>query len=99
MMDSQETFACGLCQSQVPMGARVCTGCQGTVVYGATPQELNTYSMLPAVLVFFVVMVLFGMSPGWHTFVALALAAVVFLAARNLIHNQRTGMIRTFRRM
>ena len=99
MMGNHESFACGLCQSQVPMGARVCTGCQGTVVYGATPQELNTYPMLPAVIVFFVVMVFLGMSPGWHTFVALSLAAVVFLAARNLIRNQRAGMIRTFRRM
>ena len=99
MMNNQEAFACGLCQSQVPMGARVCTGCQGTVLYGATPQELNTYPMLPALVVFFVVVFFFGMSPGWHASVALALAVVAFVVARNLIRSQRAGMIRTFRRM
>ena len=98
-MNNQETFACGLCQSQVPMGARVCTGCQGTVVYGATPQELNTYPMLPALLVFLVVMVFLGMSPSWHASVALALAVVAFVVARNLTRGRRAGMIRTFLRM
>ncbi|HUB50101.1 MAG TPA: hypothetical protein VMB73_34450 [Acetobacteraceae bacterium] len=99
MMDNQVTFACGLCQSQVPMGARVCTGCQGTVLYGATPQELNMYPMLPALLVFFVVMFFFDMSTRWHASVALGLAVVAFVVARNLIRSQRASMIRTFRRM
>lgn len=37
----KKTVTCGLCHFEFEHGARVCRGCQGTVVYGATAYELG----------------------------------------------------------
>nr|WP_295746126.1 hypothetical protein [uncultured Acidocella sp.] len=97
-MNQSQTFSCGLCQSQVQLGAHVCIGCQGTVIYGPTTQELNTFPLPPAILVFFVVQYFIGID-GWHGFIALALAVIAYFIGRHLVHRWRKGMIRTFRRM
>lgn len=80
------------------MGAHVCKGCQGTVIYGATRQELNNYPMLPALLAFFVMIFFFGVV-SWHGLAALAVAVIVYFIARSYVRQWRAGMIRTFRRM
>lgn len=80
------------------MGARVCKGCQGTVIYGATRDELNTYPLVPAMVAFFLMFFFFGIV-GWHGIAALASAAIVYFLARGYVRQWRVGMIRTFRRM
>jgi hypothetical protein len=97
-MNQPLTFSCGLCQSQVPLGAHVCTGCQGTVIYGPTHREVTNYPMLPALIVFFGLMYLIGMS-NWHGMLTLALAVITYVVFRQLVHRWRRGIIRTFRRM
>lgn len=39
-------FTCGMCHHQVKMGARVCTACQGTVIYGATRRERTIFAVI-----------------------------------------------------
>lgn len=43
-------FACGMCRTQVQMGASVCTGCQGTVIYGPTRRERTIFAVIGAIL-------------------------------------------------
>ncbi len=41
---------CGLCHYEFDHGVRVCQGCQGTVVYGATNAEANESAKVHGVL-------------------------------------------------
>lgn len=43
-------ITCGMCRTQVPMGATVCTGCQGTVIYGPTDGERKLLAFLGIIL-------------------------------------------------
>ncbi|MDD2765516.1 MAG: hypothetical protein PHE83_16260 [Opitutaceae bacterium] len=83
------------------MGAHVCKGCQGTVIYGATRQELNNYPLLPALVAFFLMTFFLGLggSHGWRGGAAFAVAVIVYIIARGYVRQWRAGMIRTFRRM
>ncbi|MFB9160463.1 hypothetical protein [Chromobacterium violaceum] len=49
-MQRRDTEICGLCHYEFNHGARVCQGCQGTIVYGATTAETNESAKVFAVL-------------------------------------------------
>lgn len=47
---SPETYTCGQCHFEFNKGVRVCQGCQGTVIYGATQQETNEAGSFGAII-------------------------------------------------
>lgn len=93
-------FTCGMCHRQVTMGAMVCTGCQGTVIYGATRREKIFFALLG---IFFALPAyqslahLFG-SDGGGTPI-LFVAAFGAGAGILLIKKIRANKIRTFRHL
>lgn len=49
-MSHGKTIKCGLCHYEFDCGVHVCQGCQGTVVYGATREELADGAKLGAIV-------------------------------------------------
>ncbi|MCF3948249.1 hypothetical protein [Acidiphilium iwatense] len=99
MSGTKQTFECGMCRQPVLYGARVCNGCQGTVIYGANSNELGMWPMLPAIIAFGIGELLLGGRSGWIALVPLFLAAIVYFAARRIIADRKKNQIRTYRRM
>lgn len=58
-MSQLEKVKCGLCHYEFDMGAHVCQGCRGDVVYGATHYELVEAGKVGALLWGFIA--LFGL--------------------------------------
>jgi hypothetical protein len=71
---------CGLCKTSINPGAVVCVGCQGSIVYGATREEMSSAAKrwgFPAAILAIVGWgVIFGVSPG-----ALVAGVIVGIAA------------------
>lgn len=49
-MSGNKTIKCGLCHYEFDYGVRVCQGCQGTVVYGATGEEQSEAAKIGATM-------------------------------------------------
>lgn len=91
-------FACGMCRNNVQMGASVCTGCQGTVIYGATRRERTISAVIGAILTIATyqsVANLFGSAGGGS--IILVMAAIGIGLGLWAIGKVRAGKIRTYR--
>jgi hypothetical protein len=91
-------FTCGMCRNQVQMGASVCTGCQGTVIYGPTRRERTIFAVIGAFVVigaYQSIANLFGSAGGG--------TAILFVGGIGVglglwaIGKIRSGKIRTYR--
>lgn len=91
-------FACGMCRNQVQMGASVCTGCQGTVIYGPTRRERTIFAVIGAfvaISAYQMVANLFGSAGGGA--VILIVGGVGVGLGLWAIQRIRAGKIRTMR--
>ena len=69
-MSEPDRVTCGLCHYEFIYGAKVCQGCQGTIVYGATVGEVaesaKNWSVLFGIgAVFLLCMVPFILNSNW----------------------------------
>jgi len=50
MVQETNTYTCGQCHFEFQAGAKVCQGCKGDIVYGATEHEIREAGKMGAIL-------------------------------------------------
>lgn len=62
-MQELNTFKCGQCHFEFEGGAKVCQGCNGDIVYGATPHEIGEAGKTGAIIWGVVTLLFFYLVP------------------------------------